>query len=307
MLFRKIFSLFLIVLLLIFSASCGDKGNEQPDSSDSTFSDTITTNNKNTSWHEGNTLKILAIGNSFSINTLEHVAEITKCLGIEEIFLGNLYIGGCPIKTHAENARNDAAAYRYYNNNGNGWSFVEDKKMSDALKEQSWDIIVMQQASYFSGKEDSYSELDFLIQYVRRIVGESPKLVWNMTWAYQNGYSGLDDYGKKQSVMYTKILRAVDKKIKPNENFDAILPVGTAIQNARTSFVGDTLTTDGMHLNQLGMYIAGLTLVYKITGLPINNVSFAPQGINQRQKDAAIEAAVNAVKTPFNITDATDK
>lgn len=252
-------------------------------------------------------MKILAIGNSFSINTLEHVAEITKSLGVEEIYLGNLYISGCPVKIHAENARNDAAAYRYYSNSGNGWSFVEDKKMSDALKEQSWDVITMQQASYFSGQDDSYSELDFLIQYVRGIVGESPKLVWNMTWAYQDGSSGLNAYDKKQSVMYTKILRALDKKIASNENFAAILPVGTAIQNARTSFLGDTLTTDGRHLNKLGEYIAGLTLAYKITGLPINNVDFAPQGINQRQKDTAIEAAINAVKTPFDITDATDK
>ena len=179
--------------------------------------------------------------------------------------------------------------------------------MSDALQEQDWDIITMQQASYFSGKEESFSELPYLIQYIKQNAEDGPTLVWNMTWAYAEGFSSLESYGRKQSIMYTKILRVVESQIKTNKHFAAIIPSGTAIQNARTSFMGDKFTKDGMHLNPLGEYIVGLTFVHKLTGLSIDKVGFAPAGVNDRQKKMAIEAAINAVKTPFDITEATDK
>jgi len=49
-------------------------------------------------------------------------------------------------------------------------------------------------------------------------------------------------------TMYKAIISATKTKILTNSNFTKVIPNGTAIQNMRTSFVGDTLTRDGYHL-----------------------------------------------------------
>ena len=64
-------------------------------------------------------IKILAIGNSFSVDAMEHLAIILNDAGVKEIVLGNLYIGGCSISTHSSNMKTDAAAYSFYVNKGN--------------------------------------------------------------------------------------------------------------------------------------------------------------------------------------------
>ena len=59
-------------------------------------------------------MKVLCIGNSFSVDMAEYAYHIAKSLGIKEVHLGNMYIPGCSLDTHADNARKDASAYTYY-------------------------------------------------------------------------------------------------------------------------------------------------------------------------------------------------
>ena len=65
-----------------------------------------------------------------------------------------------------------------------------------------------------------------------------------MTWAYQadSTHSGFNNYGKDQMTMYNAIVNAAQTKIVTNDNIEIIIPVGTAVQNVRTSYIGDTLT-----------------------------------------------------------------
>ena len=88
--------------------------------------------------------------------------------------------------------------------------------------------------------------------------------------------------------------------------FEIIIPNGTAIQNARTSFIGDTLTRDGHHLTyNLGRYIAGLTLVKTITGVDVTQINYAPNGLSEEYIKIAIESCNNAFENPFSITNST--
>ena len=99
------------------------------------------------------------------------------------------------------------------------------------------------------------------------------------------------------------IVQTVQNKICPNDSFSKVIPCGTAIQNARTSFVGDTLTRDGYHLTyDLGRYIAGLTLIRTLTGLSVENIAYAPANVNEDYRNVAIEAAENAIAEPFAVT-----
>ena len=59
------------------------------------------------------TVRILAIGNSFSEDAVEqHLYDLAKEEGVP-VIIGNMYIGGCSLERHVNNARNDAPAYRY--------------------------------------------------------------------------------------------------------------------------------------------------------------------------------------------------
>ena len=103
-----------------------------------------------------NSIKILAIGNSFSVDAMEYLYGILTDLGYEEIVLGNLYIGGCTLETHASNFQNNSASYTYYVNTTGTWTNTTSYKPHDALAAHEWDIITMQQGSPKSGLPSSY-------------------------------------------------------------------------------------------------------------------------------------------------------
>lgn len=259
------------------------------------------------SWDDDGALKILTIGNSFSDDTMEYAWQIADSLGVEEICLGNLYIGGCSIDTHLSNAENDAAAYDFRYNIDGTWNNEPNFKMGDAIASQDWDFVSLQQASADSGMESTYSNVQKLADYVAEKLPSDAhaQLVWNMTWAYQGDstHSAFPNYNNDQMTMYQMIVQTVQSKICPNDSFSKVIPCGTAIQNARTSFVGDTLTRDGYHLTtDLGRYIAGLTLIRTLTGLSVENIAYAPANVNSDYKAVAIEAAENAVAEPFAVT-----
>ena len=82
-----------------------------------------------------------------------------------------------------------------------------------------------------------------------------------------------------------------------------LFPVGTAVQNARTSYLGDTLTRDGFHLSiPYGRYIAALTWGRVLTGKSVEGIAYAPEGVDENLKAIAIESVENAVKSPFEVT-----
>lgn len=59
------------------------------------------------------TIKVLAIGNSFSQDAVEqYLHELGEAEGITMI-IGNMFIGGCSLERHVQNIRNNAPAYAY--------------------------------------------------------------------------------------------------------------------------------------------------------------------------------------------------
>jgi len=254
-------------------------------------------------------LKVLAIGNSFSVDSMQWIYPIAKDCGVEEIVLGNLYIGGCSLSMHWDNAVHDCAAYIYYKNTDGSWTEESDRTIQYGIKDEKWDIITLQQVSGLSGIESTYnSDLDHLIEYVHaNKTNAEVKLAWHMTWAYQSDsdHPNFSNYNNNQSIMYHSICRAVQNKIVPNNEFFMVIPVGTAIQNVRTSIIGDTLTRDGFHLSvNLGRYIAGMTWVCSLTGLSIDNVTYVPstEDIPEEYLPIIKNAVKAAVKKPFEVT-----
>ncbi len=243
-------------------------------------------------------LKVLMIGNSFSDDTIEYAYQIAQSMGIEEIVLGNLYIGGCKLSTHWSNAANNSAAYEYRRYINGAWHTTSGTQLSFALADEDWDIVTLQQNSGTSGQPATHSDLDKLMQYIRdNTTNPDIRIAWNMTWAYQQNSNHADFpiYNRDQMTMYNAIVSTVKSEIE-TRGFDAIIPNGTSIQNARTSFLGDTLTRDGYHLSyDMGRYIAGLTLVSTLTGIDASEATWAPSSMMKGYADVCKESAKNAI------------
>ena len=260
-----------------------------------------------TEWDESKTLKILCIGNSFSDDTTKYLGYISSELGAKNFSYGNLYIPGCTLKTHYENAMGDLGKYEYRTTKDGDWTTVPESKLSTALKDEDWDYISFQQQSGTSGKPETYVYLNDLIEYVKGFCPDAT-LLWNMTWAYQSDstHSQFEYYGKNQLNMYNAITSTTKELIATDKRFTYISPVGTAIQNMRTSFVGDTVTRDGFHLSfNIGRFIAALTFFKTITGKSIDDVKFRPREFDEATINPIIESVNNAIENPFEITKST--
>ena len=203
-------------------------------------------------------IKILAVGNSFSVDAMQYLWNVMASAGYTDITLGNLYIGGCSLDTHWSNISQDKAAYTYYKNTSGSWSNTTSS-VSAALAEQDWDIVTIQQVSQSSGNPSTYGNLDNILSYIKENEPNA-KIYWHMTWAYQSDsiHSGFAYYGNSQVAMYNAILSTVQDKV--SAKVDGVIPSGIAIQKLRATTVGDTLTRDGYHLNYgNGRYTAALT------------------------------------------------
>ena len=255
-----------------------------------------------------NTLRLLSIGNSFSVDAQEHLYGIAQDMGFDNIILGNLYFGGCSLQGHYGYMVNNKASYTYYKNTTGAWTQKENATMYEGLTDEDWDYITLQQASGASGMSDTYEPyLSKLVQYVNdNKTNDKAELVWHMTWAYSGDSTHQDfvKYDNDQMKMYEGIVNAVKENIADNKDFALVIPSGTAIQNARMSALGDTLCRDGFHLELgYGRYLAGLTWMHTITGLPIDDVSFIPNNMFDEETLSILkECAKNAAIKPFEVS-----
>lgn len=253
-------------------------------------------------------IRILAIGNSFSDDSMWYLYNILEQVGYKSIKLGNLYIGGCTLEMHANNIESVAKAYTYRVNTNGTWVNTNSYSSVDALESDEWDCISIQQASGSSGIPTTYEPyLSTIVSKVKKSCPDA-KLIWNMTWAYQgnSAHSEFSKYGKDQKNMYSKIVSTVKDKVLSRGDFAFVIPTGTAIQNLRTSLYGDNITRDGYHLAyDSGRLAAAMMWAKQITGCDIQKITWRPSGyIYTTQRYEAIKEAVeNAYSNPYTITE----
>lgn len=253
-------------------------------------------------------IKILAIGNSFSTDAMEYVYQIARDAGVETVVLGNLYIGGCSLATHMSNARSNSAAYTYYKNTSGVWSSDKNVTFEKGLCDEAWDVITLQQTSKTSGIVSSYGQvLTTLIDIIeQKKTNPEARLMWHMTWAYQQDstHSAFPNYDNDQIKMYNMIISATKECILPEKRISGVIPNGTAVQNARTSFIGDTITHDGYHMNKtLGRYLTGLCYFSAVTGVDISDIKFSPASdVTAEVAAMAKDAVKDAIAKPYEIT-----
>lgn len=255
-------------------------------------------------------VRILAVGNSFSQDAVEqNLHELADAEGIPTI-IGNLFIGGCSLERHLRNARTNDSVYTYRKLGLDGKK-IEKKNMTleMTLADEEWDYVSLQQASPFSGMYETYlTSLPELVKYVCTHLPKKCQLMLHQTWAYAANatHTGFKNYNRDQLTMYYSIVDAVQKASKQTK-IKIVIPSGTAIQNARTSFVGDHMNRDGHHLDlKIGRYTVACTWFEKIFKRNVVGNPYYPKGMDYDQREVAQKAAHEAVLHPECITELTE-
>lgn len=251
-------------------------------------------------------IKILAIGNSFSDDAIEHyLHDLVKASG-RKVLIANLYFGGRSLQTHWEKASGNGNDYqlRVISPDGSKNAF-NDQSVRQAIERENWDFISFQEVSQLSGKIEGYQEfLPKLMAFAKpMLTNPEAKFILHQTWAYaqDSSHDGFSNYNRDQMTMYRAIVDAV-WKAKDLAGIELLVPAGTAIQNGRTSYIGDKFTRDGYHLNvNIGRFTASCAWFEALFGGIADN-PFQPEVLNKYDADLAKKAAKEAVANPKEVT-----
>ena len=252
-------------------------------------------------------VRILAIGNSYSVDSTTYLWSVCNDAGVKNLIVGNAEIGGSSLEDHWSNIQNGETQYGYHKYTADG---VLNSKATflGALQDEAWDYIVLQQNSSMSGDASTYDNLDNILNFVdTNKTNDQAKILWDMTWAYPQNSTAIrfENYNRDQMTMYNAIVQTVQQLIVSNERIDGVIPTGTAIQNLRSSYLGDILCRDDVHLSyDHGRYTAALTWFAYIIGGNVTAVDWVPEGYSYISSDlpAIREAVMEAMENPFAVS-----
>lgn len=265
------------------------------------------------------TLRILAIGNSFSDDGTEYLPALLENLNVENVEVARLYVGGCTLEQHVNFYDNSEATYKFYRSKAGENKWVENPEkvtMQYALAMGEWDIITMQQASGFSGMYDSYTPyLGRLIEAVKKAQPQA-ELVWHMTWSYSSdsNHKHYKHYDNDQQQMNSAIDNCLHTLLAEFDEIERIVPSGTAVKSLRKSAINNypkDLTRDGFHMGHgAGRYALACTwyetLVEPYTGKSMmGNTLRVCGGLVSVSDIVALycqKAAKKAAKHPFKVS-----
>lgn len=252
-------------------------------------------------WAES--LKVLAIGNSFSVDAVEKYLYQLAAEQGDTLLIGNAVIGGCDIDKHLANLKSEKRDYRYRKIVQGELVEKQGLSLSRIIQDEDWDIITLQQVSFWAGLTTSYGNLPELKKLVIK-TATNPKveIIWHMTWAYPRAskYQGFKHYGYDQQVMYDSIVSATEQ-VLPRVGIERYIPTGIALQKAREE-LGDIFNRDGLHLNMsLGRYVAGCVWCEFLTGKDIIQNPWWPEdisGYDMRKIKRVVHSTITEMLNP---------
>ena len=317
-----------------------------------------------------NTYSVLLIGNSYSEDasncspmTASRLQQMLQnAYPKKDVIVGLCYSGGKTMAWHYDKAMKRTSDYSLRIASGDGtWTSAGMMSSAAALSYMDWDVVSLQPyaaetrtgigANYdgekYNGKPITYQysldeSLGYMLHYVH-CYAPSAKTYLYMTWEEVRDNTqlnaGAEDYAKIVENLVTKADKYVGQYKNDDglitvteEKFTGVIPVGTAIQNERTSYLAllshnekaipgsVNLTSDPVlglqrdsgHLSfNVGRYTAALTFAKKLTGADTDTLM---QGIASAYSGTALSelpadyltimktAVENAIKTPDAVT-----
>lgn len=282
-------------------------------------------------------VRILSIGNSYSQDALGYVPfilpEIEDSLDVE---IGIMYMSGATLQQHYNNFINEVSAYTYYLFNGGvSWKNLGSYTIQRALESQSWDMIILQQGSTSSWDWSTYQPyLNKLVNLIYGKINYPVKFGWMLTQSRPK--VGDHIYTDEEILSHFNSIAKNSQRVMNETLCEFIFPVGTAVQNARTTSLnnlgdyGKLCSSDGGHLQeglpcQLASYVCVLTIlslcgygnksVYGdpirvnanwVSGKNIPGPNGNPTGSTDANCAIAQKCVIMAMKNPYVITDMTN-
>lgn len=289
-------------------------------------------------------LKVLTLGHSLTVDSNHMLALVAKAEGYEGLEVGTLYYSGCPLWRHVENLKGDIKAYSLYYSSSSSMDanppqVMDNVSMKDAIIYRDWDLIVMQGGTFELAETDKFT--DGNIQAIQNYVNEyklnkNAVFAWHMPWAFAtdpdlqdvfvkqtgaatNSYTeGYKSYNNDRLVFYNKTCENVKNYILTDDTFKLLIPTGTAIENAMSSYLTEKdLIRDYAHANDYGRLIAAYTWYcklanveqledIKLTTIPKNFLKtytgVGDMTLTETEKAILIESVNNALKQPLQQT-----
>ena len=252
-------------------------------------------------------VRVLAIGNSFSQDAVEqYLYELAEEAGVKMI-IGNAYRGGQGFHSHWIDVTEANNTFEYRKVQDGVRSNTPHCALSDIITDEPWQYITFQQVSQESGLTTTFEPyLTELIGYTQSLQ-TNPNAIYgyHQTWAYSHDstHGGFANYGNRQDVMYDSICQAVQYAMAMHPELSFVVPSGSAIQNARTTYLGDNMNRDGYHLDlKMGRYTAACAWLETLTGISPVGFSYRPEGVDFIAAHTCQVAAHAAVARPYECT-----
>ncbi len=266
-------------------------------------------------------LKVLMIGNSFSVCVLRHMPAIAADLGLK-LDICSLYIGGCPLSKHAANAAKPetkpyAVAWNYVSvpkgqepfKSVLGGKSGRNANIPEMLSADAWDIVTIQQASHESWRPETYEPHGTKLLALIAERAPQAKVYVQQTWSYTPFDGRLAKWGINPDTMFERLEAAYDSFAKAHS-----LPqirMGKAVQLYRRelpvsytdhSTGGDpcgnltfkevdgkwTHSGDAFHLNTRGDYFQGLVWTATLFGADVTKCKYVPKAFDKHPENAEL-------------------
>ncbi len=331
---KRCFTLVLAVLMLTGILTACAKPSKQPAPT------TVATEPAPTQPEgEAEVLKVLTLGHSLAVDSGHMLALVAHAEGYQGLKVGTLYYSGCPLTKHVAFLTENASEYDLYISSteepNTPPKVYEEVTMEYALRLDYWDMIVMQGGVFEIGRDGTYT--DGSIQKIQKYVNENKlnptaAFAWHMAWApptdntlrdmypYENNayYSSYQDFDDDRTTLYNAITRCVSDYILTDDIFQFVIPSGTAMENALSSYLEETdLHRDYVHATDLGRVIVSYTWFCKLTGLDrleeikldtipkalfLSTASSEDWVLTDAEKAIILESVNNALAQPLQMT-----
>ena len=236
-------------------------------------------------------LKILTLGHSLTVDSCHMLNLVAAAEGYDQPFtIATLYESGCKLSEHVEYLTKDAPKYNLYLSSTETPDeppiILYNYTMQKALAYEDWDIVIMQGGVFEVAREKSFTNgnIEIIKDYVKAHV-TNPNFIfaWHMPWvtpldndlrdmypyspnSYYTTYAS--EFNDDRSVFFGATMNCAEKYIVPDSDYIYLIPSGTAIENALSSYlVEKDLHRDYAHASDLGRVIASYTWYCTLTGI----------------------------------------
>ena len=240
------------------------------------------------------TLKVLAIGNSFSEDATTYIKGMALADEVD-LRVASACIGGCSFERHYNNITNNAKDYHLKYYTPEETFYKSEVTLKECLKASDWDIITIQQVSSLSGKYETFFPFaPELVSYIKSI-HPNVEIRIHMVWAYGRFFPGIANNGYGTNLnMYNKVVEAYEKLATVFDNVK-IIPSGVAMQIAR-EHLGDSLHRDGFHCSEIGRVLTGWVWFENLTGISALDSKFKPQETKASYMEGNIDITADEEK-----------